>query len=177
MNYFKQNRVIFWVLMILVLINVSALVSFFIFTKTPARSVGSCYPPEQQQCNAFRDELKLSDAQTIQVNTVNKQYKETAGPIADSIKVTRAALLTELEKVVSDTAQLTVMSQQLALLQVSIQKENVKQYLALKQVCTPEQAQRLSALYRDLYGCPMQNGQMKNRYRHGQGASNKAVCE
>jgi hypothetical protein len=175
MNFFHNNRLIFWVLIILVVINISALVSFFLFTKPHAPV--ACCSPEEQQCNAFRDELKLSASQTLQVEEINKNYKESAGPIVTAIKEARAAILTELEKEAPDTLHLNALTDQLALLQMKIQKENINQYRALKHVCTTDQALRLSALYRDLYGCPMQNGQVKHRYRHGQENSRKAPCE
>ncbi|MEI7723804.1 MAG: hypothetical protein WCK09_01800 [Bacteroidota bacterium] len=175
MNFFHKNRLIFWVLIILVVINISALVSFFFFTKTPETI--ACCPPETQQCSAFRDELKLTAAQSLKVAEINKIYKASAEPIATAIKETRAAILTELEKEAPDSTHLNALVNQIALLQSNIQKENIKQYTNLKHVCTPDQANRLSALYRDLYGCPMQNGQMNHRYRHGQGNAKKQNCE
>ena len=175
MNFFQKNRLIFWVLIILVVINISALVSFFLFTKNQAPA--ACCSPGEQQCMAFRDELKLSAEQTLKVAEVNNAYTKFAEPIATAIKENRAAILTELEKEVPDTLCLDSLTNQLALLQIKIQKENIKQYRALKLVCTPEQAQRLSALYRDLYGCPMQTGQMKSSHGKGCGDSTRTKCE
>jgi Spy/CpxP family protein refolding chaperone len=175
MNFFHRNRLIFWILILLVVINISAFVSFFLLTKSPVTP--TCCPPGEQQCNAFRDELKLTAAQSLKVAEINKLYKESAEPIATAIKETRAAILTELENELPDSIHLNSLVNELAFLQSKIQKENIRQYTNLKHVCTPEQANRLSALYRDLYGCPMQNGQMNYRYRHGQGNSKKQNCE
>jgi Spy/CpxP family protein refolding chaperone len=175
MNFFQKNRLIFWVLIILVLINISALVSFFLFTKKQAPA--GCCTPAEQQCVAFRDELNLSAEQTLKVNDINKSYMESAEPVATSIKAIRAEILTELEKTEPDTTKLNALTSQLALQQMKIQKENIIQYTKLKRVCTPEQANRLSALYRDLYGCPMKDAQKKHRYRKGQGNGTKATCE
>ena len=176
MNFFSKNRLIFWVLIIMVIINISALASFFLLTKTQAPPPPCC-PPAEKQCGAFRDELNLSAEQTLKVGAINKNYQESAEPIATAIKGTRAAILNELEKETPDSNYLNVLTNQLGLLQLKIQKENIKQYTKLKHVCTPEQAHRLSALYRDLYGCPMQDDQMKHRYRGGQGNNKKEKCE
>jgi protein CpxP len=175
MNLFQKNQLIFWVLIILVVINVSALASFFLLTKpqTPA----PCCPPEEQQCVAFRDELDLSAAQIKEVNILNKNYRESAEPVVAAIKETREAILTELERSAPDTMSINTLTNRLAILQVKIQKENIKQYSELRRVCTPEQAQRLSALFRDLYGCPMKDGPAKHRNRHGQGATQNKKCE
>jgi len=175
MNFFQKNRLIFWALIILVVINISALGSFLLVKKNqvPANRCA----PEEQQCMAFRDELNLTEEQMLLVNAINKNYRESAGPIVLAIKEARTAILTELENEVPDTSRLNSLTNQLALLQMKIQKENIKQYSELKRVCTPEQAQRLSALYRDLYGCPMQDNQTKRRSRHGQGNNHQVNCE
>jgi len=176
MGFFHKNRLIFWVLMVLVVVNVSALVSFFLYPKQKA-TPEACCTPEEQQCNAFRDELNLSDAQTLQVTEINKIYTESAKPISKAIKTARAEILNELDREVPDTSLLNSLTLQISMLQMKIQQENIKQYSALKKVCTIEQAHMLSALYRDLYGCPMQNGEMKHRNRHGQGNSKKGNCD
>ncbi|MFZ4520212.1 MAG: Spy/CpxP family protein refolding chaperone [Bacteroidales bacterium] len=165
MDIFHKNRLIFWVLVILVIINVTALVSFFLFSKPQPQA--PCCSPAEQQCVAFRDQLNLTAEQTGKVSLINENYEASAGPTAAAIKSTRDAILTELEKELPDTMQIASLIDRLAGLQVSIQKDNIKQYSELKKVCTPEQAQRLSALYRDLYGCPMQKNRMQNRYRGG----------
>jgi Spy/CpxP family protein refolding chaperone len=175
MNFFSKNRLIFWVLMILVVINISALISFFLFTQE--QPPAPCCSPEEQQCVAFRDELNLSAEQTLKVNEINKNYRKSAEPIVTAIKETRAAILTELDKAEPQTMRLTELTNRLALLQTEIQKENIQQYSELKRVCTPEQAHNLSALYRDLYGCPMKDDQMKHRYRHGQGKRTATDCK
>ena len=175
MNFFHKNRLVFWVLIVLVVINLSALISFFFFTR--AETPVQCCSPEEQQCTAFRDELNLTAEQTRQVGVINKKYQESAAPIALNIKEIRASILTELEKERPDTAQLDKFTNQLAELQLKIQKENIKQYTELKRVCTQEQAHWLSALYRDLYGCPMQDGQMQHRYRQGHGNDKTMPCK
>jgi Spy/CpxP family protein refolding chaperone len=175
MNFFSKNRFISWALIILVIINVSALLSFLFFTSPKQES--SCCPADQQQCVAFRDELKLSAAQEKLVAEINNRYMESAAPVAADIKSTRAALLNELETEQPDSIRMDSLSNRIALLQVKIQHENISQYLALKKVCTPQQAQKLSTLYRELYGCPMQNEPGKHRYRNGQGNSGRMKCE
>jgi hypothetical protein len=129
MNFFQKNRLILWVLILLIVINISALISFFLFAKTPAPA--PCCTPEEQQCVSFRDELNLSAEQTLKVNDINKNYTESAEPIAAAIKETRAAILTELEKEAPDTSQLNILTNQLTLLQMKIQLENIKQFGAL----------------------------------------------
>jgi Spy/CpxP family protein refolding chaperone len=175
MTFFDKNRLLFWTLLVLVLINISALITFFMFTRTGETT--SCASPGKQQCYAFREELGLTDDQNSQVMEINRIYRDSAHPIAAAIREARASVLHELEKENPDTNYLNSQLNTISDLQFKIQKENLRQYMALKRVCTPEQAQKLSALYHELYGCPMQAEQFKHRHRRGQGNSDKFECE
>jgi len=176
MNFFQKYRYIVWVLILLVVINVAALVSFFLFAKTGSSE--PCCPPQEKQVRSFSNELGLSAAQTEKVTLINQNYKAQAEPIAAEIKKTRGAILNELEQDQPDTSLLNKLSQEFSILQKNIQQENIRQYLELKKVCNEDQIQRLSALYRDLYDCPMQANAMKHKLRHGQGKSKgQARCE
>jgi Spy/CpxP family protein refolding chaperone len=168
MNFLTKSRLLLWLLVVLVIINVTALASFFFFTRP--EPAPACCPPGEAQCSALRDELKLSEEQTRLVTVINETYARSAGPVADEIGEARAAILNEMEQENPDTARVDSLINRIALLQIAIQKENIRQYHELRRVCDPEQAQKLSALYRELYGCPMQKNGSQHRYRHGQGA-------
>ena len=167
MNFFHKNRFAFWVMIILIIINISALASFFLLTRHAASP--TCCPADGKQGHSITNELGLSAVQTEKVSFINQNYKAHAEPIAASIKDTRSAILNELEQQNPDTNLLNRLTSELSVLQKNIQQENIKQYMELKKVCNQEQAQRLSALYRDLYGCPMKTIGMLHQYRHGQG--------
>jgi hypothetical protein len=55
-----------------------------------------------------------------------------------------------------------------------MQNASVDQYLALKEICTPDQCKRLSALYYELYGYQFKddNGQENKRQHRHRGGRN-----
>lgn len=175
MNFFSKNRLVFWIFIVLILINVSALVTFY-FYSTRVKEVPACCSEEEKSQRALSNELGLTDGQSATVAEINNAYREKARPIAMSIRETRELILAELEKATPDTAMITQWARSIATLQMGMQQQNIKQYLELKKVCTPQQAQRLSSLYRDLYGCPMQENKMRHQYRRGQCASDSMKC-
>ena len=63
---------------------------------------------------------------------------------------------------------------EIALLQKQMQNASVDQYLALKEICTPDQCKRLSALYYELYGYQFKddNGQENKRQHRHRGGRN-----
>lgn len=174
METYKKNRLIFWILIVLVVINVAALASFFVYSSRPA--VASCKGQAGMSCPGLCQELNLTESQGIKVEVINREYREQAGVLSAGIKETRAAILDELNRETPDTLVINSLVRELSDRQGRLQHENIRQYLELKKVCTPEQARQLSGLYRDLYGCQMQGKGMMNRNRH-KGQGGKMRCE
>ena len=162
----KKNRLLFWLLLFLIAINLSALVSFFFFVQQ--KPLMECNVNQEGKCNLFKQELNLSEAQMIRVEEINSRYRNASEPLVAAIREKRNKIMHELENETPDTLLLSSYAMQLSLLQNQMQKENISQYLALKKICNSDQLQRLSGLYRDLYGCPLKEKRMQHRYRHGQ---------
>jgi hypothetical protein len=169
MNTLNKNKLIFFILLFLVLVNLSALVTFFTF-RSHTDDVVVCDPMQSQCGNAFKSELGLSEDQARKVEMINADYQDASGPIVEKIRNIRSDILDELSEEVSDTSYLKQKSGELCDLQLQLQQANFTQFIELKKVCDPAQAQRLSALYRELYGCArMGNGQGKmHQHRGGQ---------
>ena len=170
MNIFNNNRTVFWILIFLVLINITALVTYFIYMRKPA---GESVPGSGfKQGIALKQELSLTPDQSIKVNEINAAYKASSGPIIEAIREKKAVLLEELSKANTDNNLVAKLADDVVLEQKKLQMANIKQFLDLKKVCTPEQTQKLSQIYSELYGCKNQGmgrGQGKGmRHRHGQ---------
>jgi hypothetical protein len=168
MNPVNKNCLIFWILIFLIIVNLSALATFFTFR---SHSEEVACDARQTQCgNAFKSELGLSEAQVKKVGTINTDYQAASVPIVNEIRKIRSDILDELSVEAPDTAYINQKSGELCDFQLQLQKANFAQFLELKKVCDPTQAQRLSALYRELYGCVgMGNGEGRmHRHRGGQ---------
>lgn len=176
MKTIGTNRFILWALIFLAIINITALLSFFLFarntTNTPVKVT------DNKPGVTLTKELSLSADQDKKVKDINSEYKVQSGPIVDSIKSAKSKLLEELSKEKTDAQLVDNILKELGVQQGNLQRANVKQFLELKQVCTPEQTLRLSEIYAELYGCNfMGNGEgkgMKHRHRYGKqrGANN-----
>ena len=173
MNFFSKNKVVFWLLIFLVVINLSAMVTFLMFFSK--NMTEPTLQPRENPGTAMRKELSLSAAQSEKVEVILADYKNSIEPITANIRDYRSQLLEELAKDKPDTTLLNKCSDQICLLQKQMQKASVKQYMALKEICNPAQCQRLSALYFELYGFQgkgqgMGRGKgMMHQYRRGQG--------
>jgi Spy/CpxP family protein refolding chaperone len=166
MESLQKNRLLFWTLLFLVVVNLSALATYFLFPKKPA--IVACSDGPMQPGCALHMELNLTDEQIGQVDNINSAYQEVSRPVSEKIKELRAAILDELASDTPDTSAIQGISREISVLQSQLHNENIKHYLELKKVCTPEQARLLSNLYRDLYGCPMhEQGKEMRHGKHG----------
>jgi hypothetical protein len=164
----NKNRLIFWILIFLVIMNLSALVTFFSF---PRKTNEVTCDAMQPQCGkAFKSELGLSQEQLQKVDLINSDYQATSSPIVNKIRNIRSDILDELSAEMPDTSYINQKSNELCDFQIQLQKANYTQFLELKKVCDAGQAKRLSALYRELYGCTgMRSGEGRmRRHRFGQ---------
>jgi hypothetical protein len=160
MNFFSKNRFVFWLLIFLVVVNLSAFITFLIYFLP--HSAPSAQNQQENPGTAFRKELSLSPSQSDKVNFILADYRKTTEPFTTNIRDYRAQILEELAKDKPDTEMLNRCGEQVCLLQKQMQNASVKQYMALKEICNPEQCRRLSALYFELYGCPSKcKGMMK----------------
>jgi Spy/CpxP family protein refolding chaperone len=172
MNYFSKNKVITWVLVFLVIVLLTALISLIIFFTGKSNSLNQ--PTSENTGRRFNQELSLTPAQSGKVDAILNDYRNATGPISNNIRVYRTRLLEELATNNPDTNLINKHLEEICNLQKQMQKASVKQYMALKQICTPTQCERLSSLYFELYGFQLQGKGMgkgkgmMHQYRRGQ---------
>ena len=170
MNIFNNNRTVFWILIFLVLINITALATYFVFIRKPASE--SMPVSGLKPGIALRQELSLAPGQSLKVNKINESYQASSEPIVVAIREKKAILLEELSKENTDISLVEKLANDIVTEQKKLQMANIKQFLDLKKVCTPEQTRKLSQIYSELYGCKnkgMGRGQGNgkgNGYRH-----------
>ncbi len=172
MNIFSNNRTVFWILIFLVLINITALVTYFIYLREPINEPA----PDSgfKRGIVLRQELALTPEQSLAVNKINESYQASSEPIVEAIRKKKSELLEELSKENTDSAMLTKLTDDMVIEQKKLQLANIEQFLSLKKVCTPEQTLKLAQIYAGLYGFE-QNGKgqgqgkgMRYRHRFGQ---------
>ena len=170
MNYFDKHKILIWVVVFFLVINVSALVTFFVYFSGSGRQVME--PPAGQTCGQFCRKLELTAEQTKTVEVIQAEFREKSEPLISQIKETRRMMLQELSKETPDTSLVNRYADSIGELHKQLQKAAAGQFLALKTVCNPEQCRKLSDMYFELYGCnakegKMMQGQKKQHRFHG----------
>ena len=173
MNFFSKNKFVFWLLIFLVVINLTVLITFIVMYSR--KSDAATQQSQEKPGIALRTELSLTQSQSEKVEAILTDYRKATDTVTENIHNYRAQLLEELAKDKPDTSLLKIYADEICLLQRQMQKASVKQYMALKGICNPDQCQRLSALYFELYGYQGQGKGMgrgkgiMHQYRLGQG--------
>lgn len=150
MNFFSKNRVVFWLLIFLIMVNLTVLITFVVFfsQKEKISEEKAVEKPEM----AFSKELSLTPSQSAIAEGILEDYRKSTEPIRNGIRSYRTELLEELTRENADTVILNRCTDGICLLQKQMQKASVKQYMALKKICNSDQCERLSSLYFELYG-------------------------
>lgn len=165
MESLYKNRLLFWVLLFLVIANLSALASYFFFP-VKQTEVSCLNDPNAPGC-VLHSTLDLTEEQVQLVDGINASYQEVSRPISEEIKKLRADIVDELASDEPDTVHINQLSQEISIQQNQLHRANIRHYLELKKVCNTDQAMRLSNLYREIYGCPMQEeGKGMKHRRH-----------
>jgi len=168
MNFLVKNRFFFWLMLALVVINLSAIVTFLFYF--PCRTETSSLPADDTGPAAgIQRELSLTPEQSAEAHRINMEYTRASRPIVDEIRNKRLDLLDEISSGKPDTTIINKIILEISGLQASLYQKNTEQYLSLKKICNPEQAVKLSGLYRKLYGFDRPGFQNGKGAGHGQG--------
>jgi Spy/CpxP family protein refolding chaperone len=168
MNYFDKNRILIWAVVFFLVINVSALATFFVYFSKNGKPIHE--PAACQSCGQFCRMLDLTEEQSKTVEKIQAGFHVKSDPLIEQIKEVRRMMLLELSKDAPDTSLVNQYADSIGELHKQLQKTAASQFLSLKQVCNPEQCRKLSTMYYDLYGCKgekMMEGKGKQHRFHG----------
>jgi len=175
MNFFSRHKVIIWILAGLLIITLSILGSMIYYTWTETEEEiarQGC----SSSCQMLFDELDLDAAQNEEMEQILDHFRDSSAALITELRHHRLALMEELQKDDPDSLKIRVCSKELGATQARMTNLAASQYLRIRTICTPDQQQKLSNIYCDLFGCPRigygkREGLRKNyqyRNRHSQ---------
>jgi len=171
MNFLQQRRILWWIISILLVFNISAGITilYHIYGSTSNLQ-------EEIQTDFLQTELNLDAGQMHGLGRIRAQYRQVGEPVASAIRQVRSEIADEMTKSHPDTNRIKQLADHMGTLQGELTYRMATQYLGIKKFCNPDQAKKLNSAYRYLFGAAddtMQKGR-GYRYRHGQrGRGNK----
>jgi Spy/CpxP family protein refolding chaperone len=173
MNFFIRYKVFAWILAGLLVIALSALgtMVWHVWFESDKEVIVQQTPPGcSTSCMILTSELDLNPNQNRDVETIISRSRQSSSGVVTALHEKRNELLEELTKDAPDTTILKRISEEIGEIQGRLMMNAVDQYLQLRDVCDPDQQEKLTGLYYELFGCP-RAGQMMHRQgraRHGQ---------
>ena len=166
MDIFSKNKVLFWLLIVLIVVNLSAIATFFIVRSYTMITREQKARPACGADIAFRDRLHLNGPQQKQFHMINQQFIRISAPTVQALRLKQSELVAELSKESPDSVYLLRLSKEVGDLQSGLTMLTVRHFMQLKKNCTPGQREILLTMYYDIFGCKRGIG-IQNRNPYG----------
>lgn len=143
MNYFSKNR--FWGLavLLLVLVNIATLVTFWILKgSNPFKQDG----PRKEVVDFIVRELKLDSLQKKQFILLKEEHQQQIRTIKDSIRKAKDDLFGLLKDPNSSEESIVSASKITAALEAEIDLVTFRHFQKLRKICTPEQQKKFDEI-------------------------------
>ena len=148
MDYFTKNKMLFWCVIILVLINIVTL-TFFWVTKPP---FGVLPGPERRPDGGkiMEEQLQLSAEQAQQFEQIRNKHFIRTMPLQDDIHKIRLDLLDEIFSSEPNQTKIQSLYTDLENKQRQFNELLFEHFQELKNTCNKEQVEELKIMLRDL---------------------------
>ena len=172
MDYFLKKSFTFWLIVLLIVINIAAIATMIYITQHRCHKIEhfekmKCPTPRQY----FIQELQLNEEQSKEFKMLHKQHRQQARVLYNQMIEKQSVLFEEIHKDNPDSLLINTLLNELGKLHVELQNEALQHYKSLQNICTPEQKKKLKVLYKDII-VKKQHFPMRFRDHHGQGKGN-----
>jgi Spy/CpxP family protein refolding chaperone len=148
MDFFTKNKMLFWCVMILVVLNVVTLASFWLKKPHPARPAGVGGQPNGQ--GVMEEQLGLSPEQARTIEQLREEHFMRTRPLQEQRHRIRLHLLDEVFAPQPDEALIEELVAELGAKESEFERNLYMHFQELKDVCTPDQIKELKIMLRDL---------------------------
>lgn len=147
MNYFTKNKMLFWCVVVLIILNAVTLTSVW-FGKTPVHP--SSTPQTQTGGQLMAQRLQLSDDQQLLFDQIRSEHFERTRPLQQRAHELRLRLLDELFSPQPDEAKIRQMQAELQQTLGLFEENLYRHFDELKNACQPQQTEALRLMLIDL---------------------------
>ncbi len=172
MDFIMKKKIWFWVLIVLVIINVAALLTIMLQRNIPQPNT----PPRLVEDLDFRGmnyflrhELNLSDEQFNTFQRMRRESMEESARIMIMLHEKRNEMLNELTASQPDQEKLGNLAKEMGDLHEKLKMKTFNHFLELKALCSPEQEKKLNRFFMDIRERNPHPRRNSPGFRHRQG--------
>jgi Spy/CpxP family protein refolding chaperone len=152
MNVFSKQRLIGWVIVLLVLLNMISLGTLWFFQIRKPSSSQELGPDPVR--HFLEQELDLTAEQAQEFEALRREHLELSKAINDEANNLKRALMNEVFAASPDAAKGAQLAEQIGEKRTELEQLRFQHFLALKSLCQPEQVELLQALIHEIVRPP-----------------------
>jgi hypothetical protein len=153
MNYFTRKNVITALIIVLLVVNVTALLTFVLRPHFLFSGHERSYCPRNNPRDFFKEELNLTEEQSLKFEQLRKNHRDTLENMMLQMKETRQVISSEMMKVKPDSVLLFSKTDELGDIYAAIRKLNILHYWRMKEICDDPQKQKLDSVFNKIFCC------------------------
>lgn len=172
----KSKNLVLIVLFIILIINISMMITFFIFPREkPIKDwrAKDSYHKENMRC--LMNEMNLTEEQEIRFFEYRDAHRANIETLFDSVKIVRNQMI---DAIIQDASadELKLFAEHMGNLEKTIQMETIEYFLKMRELLNKEQFGKLIDNFRDVCGCPHFNkGKRKGGAKQHEGCLHKEI--
>ena len=150
-TFFSRYKLLFWLLLLLLILNVSVLTTILIRNLNQRRILP--HPPAVMQFHRpgpavyLKDELDLSEEQSGKFIPIRREYQRKALELNGKITSLRGKYWQEIMKTGHDEDFTHVLADSIGLLHVQLLHETADYYYQIRAFCREDQVQKLNTFF------------------------------
>lgn len=174
----KKHSLLVWTIVLLVVVNLSTLITIVYQQRKSSRSESVAVSgqvkadPNGDKFSGryFRDQLNWDNEQMEKFRIINPLFRPKLREITTELAQKREQMLLEMSAAKSDTVLLNTLSDSIGFLHSDLKKITYRYYLELKGICSPEQQIKLEQLFGEVFpndgsvSTPGMGGQNRRQY-------------
>jgi len=150
MDLITKNRFYFWSIIVLVILNILVLATFWAQRLVPRPN--HCPPGGKPPSGGhfIMDELGLTPEQASKFQELREVYFKETGSVSNEIRELRKLILDELLASEPDTARVTQLIEGIGENEIKRERLYFDHFLKLKSICRPDQRERFESFMNEL---------------------------
>ncbi len=168
MDIYKQNKLLIWIIAILLIGNIATVSSIWIIQSTQASKKVFTKRlikerPTRNSRNYFIKELNLSEDQAAKYKEFKSVHFKSMHSLRDSIHQYKQSINDELFKSNPNKGYINELADSIGKLNAKFEKANYKHFLGIKSILTPEQHEKFKILINEASCKPTKKRQHRHR--------------
>lgn len=144
----KTNRILLWLNLVLLIVIGSAIITFIIMGASSIPKITD--HGVINSMDILKSELNLTDDQYNKVLVENDHTLRTYNIVLDMMCETNVAMIEELARTESNPIVLDSLAKKIGTLNTSLRRQTSNYFVHLKSICTAEQQQKLTIIFKDM---------------------------